>query len=49
MKAVHSEFQMNLQQDVWRKYQLVHHLSKPGNAYNTFMIGSLASLNFPDT
>lgn len=49
MKAVDSEYNMNLQNDFWRKFQLQHNAALPGSTYNKFMIGNLETLNFPDT
>ncbi|CAD8058440.1 unnamed protein product [Paramecium sonneborni] len=49
MKAVDSEYNMNLQNDFWRKFQLFHNASLPGSQYNKFMIGNLKTLQFEDT
>ncbi|CAD8060302.1 unnamed protein product [Paramecium sonneborni] len=49
MKAVDSEYNMNLQNDFWRKFQLFHNASLPGSQYNKFMIGNLKTLQFDDT
>lgn len=49
MNAVNSENQKNLQQDLWREYQLFRTTSKPGNPYNKFGTGNLETLNFPST
>lgn len=49
MKAVDSEFNMNLQNDFWRKFQIFHSLSAPDSLYNKFMIGNLKTLQHPDT
>jgi insulysin len=49
MNAVNSEYNLNIQQDAWRKFQLEHSLSKKGNPYNRFTIGKTSTLQFPDT
>ncbi|KRW98169.1 Metalloenzyme, LuxS/M16 peptidase-like protein [Pseudocohnilembus persalinus] len=48
MKAVDSEHQKNIQQDMWRGYQLLRHLSKKGNPYNKFGTGDLSTLQHPN-
>ncbi|OXG84088.1 insulysin [Cryptococcus neoformans Gb118] len=44
IKAVDSEHKKNLQNDVWRFYQLEKHLSKPGHPYGKFGTGNYESL-----
>jgi insulysin len=49
MKAVDSEYNMNLQNDYWRKFQLFHNTALPESSYNKFMIGNLKTLQHEDT
>ncbi|EAR82571.1 insulysin, insulin-degrading enzyme (macronuclear) [Tetrahymena thermophila SB210] len=49
MNAVNSENQKNLQQDLWREYQLNRSTSKEGNPFNKFGTGNLETLNFEST
>ncbi|CAD8060229.1 unnamed protein product [Paramecium primaurelia] len=44
MKAVHSEFNMNLQNDFWRKFQISKLLAPQNSSYSQFMIGNLDTL-----
>ncbi|KAL7425090.1 metalloprotease [Cryptotrichosporon argae] len=44
IKAVDSEHKKNLQNDIWRFYQLEKSLSKPGHPYGKFGTGSFATL-----
>ncbi|KAK8849760.1 hypothetical protein IAR55_005095 [Kwoniella newhampshirensis] len=44
IKAVDSEHKKNLQNDVWRFFQLEKHLSKPGHPYGKFGTGNYESL-----
>jgi len=48
LNAVHSEHSKNLQNDLWRKYQLSKHLAKPGHPYNKFSTGDRNSLANPN-
>ena len=48
MKAVHSEFQKNINNDAWRRHQLMKSTAKKGNAYSKFGIGSMETLSKPD-
>lgn len=45
VNAVHSEAQMNLKNDFWRRFQLKKSLSKKGSKYGLFSIGNLETLN----
>lgn len=49
MKAVDSEYNLNLQNDFWRKFQLFHNASGEQSPYCKFMIGNLLTLQHPDT
>lgn len=44
IRAVDSEHSKNLQQDMWRFYQLEKHLASPNHPYNKFGTGNLQSL-----
>lgn len=44
VNAVHSEAQMNLKNDFWRRFQLIKSLSLDGSAYKLFSIGNLETL-----
>jgi insulysin len=44
MNAVDSEFEVNLERDVWRNQRLRRHLSDPNHPYSNFAIGNLATL-----
>ncbi|CAG8435673.1 5819_t:CDS:10 [Scutellospora calospora] len=44
LKAVDSEYKLNLQEDGWRQFQLEKSLSNPNNPYSQFGIGNLESL-----
>lgn len=44
MKAVHSEYEMNLQNDMWRQFQLLRNCGK-GSPYSKFNIGNNDTLN----
>ena len=46
--AVHSEHQKNLQNDLWRKYQLSKHLSKSHSHYHKFSTGDKNTLGNPN-
>lgn len=48
INAVDSEHKKNINQDLWRKYQLMLHLTDPESLTNTFVTGSLNSLLKPD-
>lgn len=44
VQAVHSENTKNLQNDMWRLYQLSKSTSKPDHAYHKFGTGNLETL-----
>lgn len=44
MKAVDSEFERNLQRDVWRNQQIRRYLADPDHPYNSFSTGNLNTL-----
>ncbi|CAG8446861.1 15584_t:CDS:10 [Dentiscutata erythropus] len=44
LKAVDSEYKLNIQEDGWRQYQLEKSLSNPNNPFSQFGIGNLESL-----
>ncbi len=44
MNAVDSEYEANLQRDVWRNQRLRRHLSDPSHPYSNFAIGNLNTL-----
>lgn len=48
INAVDSEHKKNINQDNWRKYQLMLNLSNKDSPTNTFITGSLNTLNKPD-
>lgn len=48
LNAVHSEHSKNLQNDLWRKYQLTKHLSKDDHPYHKFSTGDKSSLSNPN-
>ena len=43
MQAVHSEYEMNIQSDMWRQFQLLRSFTKP-NPYSRFNIGNMDTL-----
>lgn len=45
--AVDSEHHKNLENDGWRQFQLLKHLSSPRSPFNAFSTGSLATLDKP--
>ncbi|KAF0437767.1 a-pheromone processing metallopeptidase ste23 [Gigaspora margarita] len=44
LRAVDSEYKLNLQEDGWRQFQLEKSLSNPNNPFSQFGIGNLESL-----
>jgi insulysin len=48
LNAVHSEHSKNLQNDLWRKYQLTKHISKENHPYHKFSTGDKNSLANPN-
>lgn len=48
INAVNSEHKKNINQDMWRKYQLMLNLIDKDSLINTFVTGSLNSLQKPD-
>jgi len=48
INAVNSEHKKNINQDIWRKYQLILNLTDKASLVNTFVTGSLNSLQKPD-
>ena len=48
INAVNSEHKKNINQDMWRKYQLMLNLTDKESVINTFVTGSLNSLQKPD-
>jgi len=48
INAVNSEHKKNINQDMWRKYQLMLNLTDNESIVNTFVTGSLNSLQKPD-
>lgn len=44
IEAVHSEYQKNLDQDLWRLEQLLQSISNPQHDYSKFNIGNLETL-----
>ena len=48
INAVDSEHKKNINQDNWRKFQLMLNLSNQDSPTNTFITGSLNTLNKPD-
>lgn len=48
LKAVDSENSKNLNNDLWRFFQLVKSTSKEGHQFNHFGTGNLGTLNSPD-
>ena len=48
INAVNSEHRKNINQDMWRKYQLMLNLTDKESLVNTFVTGSLNSLQKPD-
>lgn len=48
VKAVHSEHQKNLKQDVWRIFQIVRSQGNPLTPISKFTTGNLNTLNKPD-
>ncbi|KAH8114098.1 insulin-degrading enzyme [Phellopilus nigrolimitatus] len=49
MNAVDSESKNNLQDDMWRIFQLNKHLSRPGHAWKKFGTGNKATLSVSST
>ena len=48
VRAVHSEHQKNLKQDVWRIFQIVRNQGNPLTPISKFTTGNLSTLNKPD-
>lgn len=48
LNAVHSEHSKNLQNDIWRRYQLSKHLSKDDHPYHKFSTGDKSTLASPN-
>lgn len=45
VQAVHSEHSKNLRSDGWQGYQLLKHVSAPGQRFRSFSTGNLETLN----